>query len=502
MRTKNSIKNIITGISSQVMINFLSFFSRTIFIHTLGANYLGLNGLFTNILSMLSLAELGVGSAIIYNLYKPLADNNTEKIKSLMRLYAKAYKIIGIFIGISGMILLPFIDLFINDTPNVSNIEYIYILFLLNSVISYFYSYKSSLIIADQKNYIIVLKRQKITFIQTIVQIIILLITKNYILYLYTQIIFNFIFNFTVSRHADRLYPYLQDKCYQDIDNKSKKDIYRHVIAMMSHKVGGIIVDGTDNLLISSFVGVFWVGIYSNYTMILGILNSFIGQVFTALTASVGNLNAEDNIEKSYRIYEKIFFINAWIYGFCTICLIILFNPFIQLWLGEEYLLSKNIVYIIAINFYIKGMRQTNIMFNTTLGLFWKDRFKPWIESTVNLSLSIILLKYFGFVGVLLGTLISTVSTSLWIEPWILFRYGFQKDFKIYWKYYTKYTVMIIFILIITLSFNIDISENILINFISKGIVCLVIPNSIFIILNLKNIKATYPKRMLSKNEI
>lgn len=483
MRTSNSIKNIIFGIGGQIFTTLISFISRTIFIYILGADYLGVNGLFSNILSMLSLAELGVGSAIIYNMYKPIADKDTEKIKSLMNLYKKAYMYIGIFIAVVGVIITPFLDVIIKDTPNIPNLTLIYLMFLANSVVSYFYIYKSSMITADQKNYIIVLKQQKFTLIQTILQTIILIISKNYILYLSIQIICTFSLNLSISKKANEIYPFLKEKKIEELSSNDKKTIFKHVTAMMSHKVGGVVVNGTDNILISSFVGVFWVGLYSNYVLIINMVNRFVGQVFTAITASVGNLNAEESKEKSYDVFKKIFFANFWLYGFCSTCLLCLLNPFINIWIGKKFLLSNIVVLIIIINFYLMGMRQTTAIFNSTLGLFWNDRYKPWFEALINIVASIVLLRKFGLVGVFLGTFISTISTSLWVEPYILFKHGFNKKLYKYFYKYLIYTLITIFSCIITNYLCSLVKINYLfINFIIKFFICLIVPNVIFVL--------------------
>lgn len=500
MRTKNSIINISFGIGSQILSMLVNFISRTIFIYFLGVNYLGVNGLFSNILSMLSLAELGVGSAIVYNMYKPLAENDINKLKSLMKLYKRAYNLIGGIIGIVGLAISPFLNIIIKDKPNIPNLTLIYILFLLNSVISYFFVYKSSLIIADQKNYIVTIQTQKFALIQAIIQIIVLFFTKNYILYLSVQIICSFTLNLSLSKKADKLYPFLKDKNVKNLDYKSKKEIFKHVIAMMSHKVGTVVVNGTDNLLISSFIGVFWVGLYSNYVMVIGLINRFASQVFTAITASVGNLNTDRNMEKSYSIYKKILFINFWLYGIFTIILLVLFNPFIEVWVGEDFLLSNKIVFIIILNFHFMGMRESTLLFNNTLGLFWNDRYKPWIEALINLVISIILLRNYGLIGVFLGTLISTVTVPLWVDPYILFKYGFNKKLSLYFKTYLKY----MFITIITGAITYYIVDKIegsgLNILIIKGSVALIIINILFIISSFKTEEFIYFRNLITES--
>ena len=248
-RTSNSIRNIKYAIFGQGIGIIISFFSRMVFVRILSAEYLGLNGLFTNILSILSLAELGVGPAIVYSMYKPLAEKNEYKLKALMSLYRKAYITIGIVIAVIGLTFTPFLDFFIKDIPNIPNIKLIYLMFVANSSISYFFSYKRSLIIAGQKRYIATFYRYSFYFLLNIAQIIALLLTKNYILYLGLQIISTFLENVCVSNKADRLYPFIKTKGDERLDKAEKYTIVRNVKAMIFHKVGGTVINGIDNLL-------------------------------------------------------------------------------------------------------------------------------------------------------------------------------------------------------------------------------------------------------------
>ena len=499
MRIKNSIKNISVAMGGQLIGILLNFINRTIFIKVLGAEYLGVNGLFSNIVSMLCLAELGIGSAIIYNMYKPLSNKDEDKISALMNFYAGAYKIIGCIVAVMGLALVPFLDTIIKDTPSIPKLSLIYIIFVINSVSTYFCAYKRTLLIADQKGYKDTINRYKFLVIQYLIQIAILLMTKNYILYLLIQVVCNIISNIVISRQVDLMYPFLINKKDSRLNNQEKKNIYKHVYAMMSHKVGGVVVSGTDNLLISSFLGVFYVGIYSNYVLVTSVINSILGQIFSSITASVGNLNAVEGQNKQKEVFNIMFFINAWLYGFAAITLMVLLNSFIPLWIGEEYLLELGIVAVIILNFYIMGMRQSTITFNTTLGLFWNDRYKPWVEAAINLTVSIILLDKIGFVGVLLGTFISTATTSLWVEPYILYKYGFNQKLRDYFKRYTLYTIVIGGAGVITYYLCASFPQVTWINLIIKLLICLIVPNIIIGVCLCKTKEIKYIWKLLKK---
>lgn len=501
-RTKSSIKNLLFAGIGQFVGIIINLISRFVFVKILTQEYLGLDGLFSNIISMLSLVELGIGPAMTFSLYKPLAENNIEKIKALMKLYKKAYTIIGIVVLILGISITPFIPYLIDEMPNINeNINYIYILFVINTSISYFYSYKRSLIISDQKRYIATFYRYTFYAILNIIQIIVLVITKNYLLFLTAQIVMTLVENICISKKADKLYPYIKDKNVKKLENNEKEPIKKNVFAMMFHKIGTVVVNSTDNLIISKFVGLIAVGIYSNYFLVIKALNTIIEQVFTSITASLGNLGAIETEEKVYKVYKKVFFMNFWIYSFASITLYILFNDFIEIWLGENYLLEKVTVGIIVINFYITGMRKTCLVFKDALGLFWQDRYKPILESIINIIVSIILVQKMGIVGVFLGTLISTLTTCFWIEPYVVYKYGLKQNLRKYFSKYLKYTSLGIITFLMTIVITKKMFNYISIfTFIGKLVICLIIPNTIFILIFKGTEEFKYFKNLIIDN--
>ena len=469
MRTKRSILNLSTALIGQFFGLIISFISRIIFIKYLNESYLGLNGLFTNILTMLSLVELGVGSAMTFSLYKPLAFDDKEKIKSLMVLYKRAYNIIGIAILLIGICFLPFYHLFLKEDVSIPNLNAIYLLFVLNTGISYFYSYKRSLIICDQKKYITTIYRYVFYFILNVFQIGILVIYKNYILYLICQVIFTWLENIFISMRADKMYPYLKDKNVKNLSKEEIKDIKKNVYAMSIHKIGSVVVNSTDNILISKLVGIVEVGIYSNYFLVTNALETITNQFFNAIVASVGNLGATTSKDKLKDNFNEVFFINYIIFGVCSICFGILINNFIKLWLGEKYIFDINIVLVLTICFYLKGMRRSVLTFRDALGLFWHDRYKALVETLINLVASILLGIKFGVFGIFLGTIVSTLATSMWVEPFILYKYGFTSKVSVYFKKLTMYTMNVIIDFTILYKISNLISYNNMFDFIVKS---------------------------------
>lgn len=441
-RTLNSIKNIKFSIIFYALNVMMALCSRKIFVQILTKEYLGLDGTFGNILSLLSLAELGIGSAITYSLYKPLAEQDREQVAAIMDLFCRVYRTIGIIVAVVGLAVMPFLPVIIRDLPDIPHINLIYALFILNTSLSYFYVYKQTLLIADQQQYIVTTCHYTLNIILHVAQIVFLWLTRNYFVYLGLRIVVTLIENLILSYRANQLYPYINTIRHKGLDAKTKDEIVRNTKALITHKVGGIVVFGTDNLLISFFKGVVEVGLYSNYLMITNNLNTVYKQLFRSLTASVGNLGATEGNERALPVFWRINLAGSWLYGFSAVCLAVLFNPFISLWVGKEYLFSQEIVILIALNFYVSGMRQPVLTFRDAYGLYWYDRYKPIAESIVNLVVSILLAIPFGTAGILAGTFVSTMTTCFWIEPLVLFRYGIHGSVKRYFQEYALNTVV------------------------------------------------------------
>lgn len=446
-RTDSSLKNLVTAWVGQAAAIIVSFIARIIFLRCLNEEYLGLNGLFTNILTIFSLVELGVGPAMNFSLYRPLARNDTEQVKSLMALYRKAYILIGCMIGVIGLLFTPFYTVFMDTVPDIPRLTLIYWLFVANTAISYFFSYKRALIICDEKRYIATVYRYVFYILLNIAQMAALLITRDYILFLLLQVAFTLAENIGISKKADQMYPYLREKDISPVPRETGNEIRKNIGAMLIHKVGGMVVFSSDNLILSKFVGLRAVGLYSNYYLVTDALNKIFSQVFTSLTASIGNLNASDRREDRVKLeatFDKVFFADFWIYGFAACCLWVLFNPFISLWLGDSLLFDKFTVLIIVVNFYLTGMRKAVLTFWEATGTFYYDRYKPLFEITINLVTSVWLAKRIGAAGVFLGTIISTVSTCLWIEPHVLYKHVFHKRAGRYAARWIVYTLTVL----------------------------------------------------------
>lgn len=480
-RTDNSLKNLKTAVLFKLAAIVVNFIARKIFVVVLTKEYLGLDGTFANILTMLSLAELGVGTAITYSMYKPLAEGDRELILSLITLYRKFYTVIGITVGVLGAALTPFLQYIIRDIPDIPHIRLIYLMFVLDSSISYFLVYKQSLISADQKQHIVTSYQYKTSMAVTAAQCAALLLTGDYVLYLTLKLCATFVCNALLARKADRLYPYLKQKTVQPLPAPIRQDISKNIRAMIAHKLGSVVVFGTDNVLIAYFVGAVSVGLYSNYLLITQSLKSAYSMIFRAMTASIGNLCAAEDTAHAQAVFWRVDLLTRWIYGFSAVCLVVLFNPFISLWLGADYLFSMPIVLLIVLSFYVTGMRQSVLTFREAMGLYWYDRHKPLFESAINLAVSILLAKPFGIVGIFIGTVVSTLSTCTWIEPYILFRHGFGAPVGKYFVRYALNTLLTAFAGAATWCICALLPQTGFGSFIIKVLLCCVIPNLFFL---------------------
>lgn len=304
-RTEYSILNITAGVGGYIINTILGFICRMVFVKCLAADYLGVNGLFTNILSMLSLAELGIGGAVVYALYKPLAEKNEKKIASLIKVYGEAYKVIGIVIGITGICLMPFLNIIITEQPNISESIYVlYLLNLFNTVITYFYSYRSSLLIAAQQNYIVVGINYIVTILQSLFQMLMLILTHNYMAYILIQTIGTIVYNVSVSYVAVKIFPCIVEKKIEPLPQNEKKALFKDIKDLSYYKISGLLVNSTDNILITFFQGLAVTGITSNYTLFINTINSLLGQIFNSLTASIGNHNVTESEIKNMRCFS------------------------------------------------------------------------------------------------------------------------------------------------------------------------------------------------------
>lgn len=482
MRVKSSLLNITAGLANQFIITALSFISRTVFITILGIEYLGVNGLFTNILAMLTLAEAGLGVSIMYSLYKPVAENDQHRINVLMNFYRNAYMVIAAVVLLLGLSFMPFLDLIIRDA-HVENIHIIYLIFLLNTVAPYFYVHKNSFLNVAQKGYIVTGIYSISSIISVCIKIGILHYTQDYILYLVIDSVITILNSIILAIIVNRMYPFLKDKVKGKLDSETKDSITKNVKAIVLQNLGNFFIFGTDNIIISSFVSVAAVGLYSNYNMLIEICRTFINQVFNNIYHSVGNLVASESKEKVFFIYKVYRLVNFWLYSFFTIFLAIMLEPFITVWLGSDFLLDNSLILILMFIFYERGMRNSITTVKTTAGIFHEDRFAPIIQAIINLGVSIILVKNIGITGVFIGTLISQISVPFWTTPYLVYKKVFRMNVASYYFQYLLYLLIVITTYFVTNVISSFINIENYISLIAQGIICFIVPNVLFVLI-------------------
>lgn len=445
-RVGNIAKSSLLGIISQVIGLLMNFIFRTLFIYYLSKEYLGLNGLFNNILNFLSLAELGIGGVIVYRMYQPIAQNNVDEVAKLMRFYKIVYRVIALSVTLIGLAVMPALPYLIKDAteiPSDVNLYVIYAIFLSETVSSYFFVYKTSIFSADQKQYFISIMNISANILKFSIRILILVLTKNYTIVMLSGVILNIVNNIIFSLIAQKRYKPVFKKASK-LDKETVQGIKKDVLGMLCHKIGSVVVFSTDNILISAFIGISVGGLYSNYSMVISAAGMLIGQLFIGLTSSVGNYRALESKESYYNAYRNIVFASLAIASCAAIALFTLINPFIEVWIGAEYLLGVPIVIALSISFFINQARVSNSSFISASGLFRYEKWRPLTEIAINLIASIALVHFFGLIGIFLGTIISSVSVVFWREctflhkkefkgknpayffAWVLFFFGFS----------------------------------------------------------------------------
>jgi O-antigen/teichoic acid export membrane protein len=484
---------------SNIVTLILGFISRTVFINTLGATYLGINGLFLNILNVLSFSELGIGASITFALYKPLADKDISKLKSLMYLYKKAYRVIAIIILVVGIGLVPFLHVLVKGGQGVENLSFIYLIFLFNTVSSYFVTHKITLLIADQKKYITTVIDLCGYICTVIIQIILLKVYKNFIIYLIAGAFMQLVLKIFSNLYINREYPFLKDKNVEKLSKEETDKIKVNVKALIMHKLGEISIYQTDNIIISSFVSVKIVGLISNYSLIINSVWIFIGSIFSSATASLGNLIANDSEEKQYLIFKVYRLISFWLIGFSTIAFYILTEPFITLWIGNNNLIDKVSFALIILNYYLAGDRTAAINMKQAAGNYKDDRYVSLFQGITNLIISMVLVSIVGLPGVYIGTILSSLIPNI-VRPYMLYKNTLNKKFSLYIKdsIYYFFSVLVCVVILHFCSAFILTSVNV-VRFILLIIIVTVLPNLIFILFYYKTEEFKYVQNILKK---
>ena len=489
-RAAKSARNFIFAALANVVAIIVGLLAQRLFIHILGLEYAGLNGLFSNVLTMLGIADLGIGEAVIFHLYKPLKCGDRKTIISLMNFYRKAFHVIAGVIAAAGLSLIPVLPYIAHTTQADVNLTAVYIIFLADVVFSYFLSYKRAILYADQKNFVISLIHMVYLISMNTAQLIMLYLTGNYYAYILTKLAFRILENVVISKVADRHYPYLKEKKAVPLDSEIRADIKKKTGALVFHKIGTFVVNGTDNILISVFLGLVTAGLYNNYFLIIDAATKLINPAINALTPSVGNMLISDDVGYRYKRFQRIRFMNFWIATFASATLFIMIQPFVGLWFGEEYLLPAAVVITITFQFFQSIMRLSYSVFQDAAGIFYENRFVPLAESALNLVSSLILMQWLGLAGVFAGTIISSLTLWCFSYPKFVYLKLFKRSLKDYvletLGYFGLFFVVITSSALAVFAINGAAQLGGLPGFFIDAVLCALIPNIIMFIMFFK----------------
>lgn len=498
-RTENTKINIGVNTGIQIMTLIVSFISRTVFIKILGEEYLGISGLFSNILNILSLAELGIGTSVVYALYKPIAENDREKISQLMKFYKTTYRIIALVVLAFGLLFIPFLDFFVKTDEEIPHLTLYYLLYLANSAASYLLIYKSSILNADQRYYVLKINRFVFEMLKHVLQISVMVLTHNFLFYLVVQIICTIGSNLSISRRVDKLYPFLKEHSGK-LPGEEKRAILANVKNIFIYKIGGVILNNTDNILISKILGTVIVGYYSNYLLIVNAVTTFTTLIFSSITGSVGNLNASASPKESLRIYNLLHYISFWIHGFCAVAVMSLISDFVALWVGLEFRVDSFAVFAISVNLFLSGTVSINAVYRNTTGLFKDIKYIFVFTSVLNIVLSIVLGMKIGLGGILIATAISRILTTVWFEPYTILKKYFNTGYLSYFLRQIEYTAITVLAYVPIYFLNKMLPQITMVNFMVKVVFTAVIPNLVFLLCTFKTEEFSLLKHRITES--
>ena len=495
-RTKNSSRNMMMGVINKALTLILPFITRTIIIYLLGADYLGIGTLFTSILSFLSLAELGISSAIVYSMYKPIAENDYNMISTLLAYYKKIYRMIGLAILLIGTIIVPFVPVLTGgDVPGEVNIYFLYYLYLINSVISYFFAgYKQSVFTAYQRQDIITALGTVLTVLLQISQIAVLVLTRNFYVYAFVPILFTLIQNGCCAYLTLKRFPNI--KAEGNLPQKYRNEIKKKLGGLFGTKLNSVVVHSADTIVISAFLGLTSTAKYGNYYTIFNAVHGFIIVIFNAVTASIGNKLVTDTIDENYNFFKKLNFANAWLVCWCVTCFLCLYEPFMKLWMGREYCFGMGFVILLCLYFFIYEIQRTILAFKDAAGIWYADRLRPYVSMIINLVSNLILVQVIGIYGIVLSTILAFLISLPWANG-VLFKHLFKRN-----GLENIFSIIGYLFLTISISGGTYLICNIFgdgfIALICKVGVCMLVPNVIFIFVFRKNTNYLYWKSLIS----
>lgn len=452
-RLRNSILNLSASLGGQLLITIMRFVVRTVFISTLGKEYLGINGYFADVIRMLSLTELGFDTAITFKLYKPLAEKDDQRVRVLLKFYKMAYRAVGCTIMGLGCLLIPLLPYLIKNYDKLAvigiNVPLVFILFLLQTVCSYlFFAYRSTIMKANQKRYILDIADYAITILTNTVQILVLIFLKDFIIYTATVVVFNILKNLLNAYISQRMYPQFFIKEKESLTKEEVIDLFKDCGALFIYKINGVVLKATDNMVLGAFAGMAVVGLYSNYLLFYTTIKQFVRKFYSAVKASTGNLFAVETIETRYRFFQTMNYLTIVIYGTAAVGISVCANELIHVWIGDSYLIAQPFSVLIGMEILFAGLKQNLGQIRTVTGVFRQAWTRPILSIVINITASIILVQFWGVYGVIVGTLLADFCTNLMIDPKVIHKYSFD-NYKPVSEYYKKNAVYVLILFLV-----------------------------------------------------
>lgn len=473
MDKKRSLLNIMVSIVSKMILLIFTIVLRRCLIKYVGNEANGIFSLYTSIIGFLAVAELGVGTAINFSMYKPIVDNDVKKVSALYNLYKKVYLAISLIILAAGLIILPFLPVLAKDYSNNFSLQLTFLIMLIDVVITYFYSCKTSLINAYKNNYITTAINAFTMVIRSIAQIIILVFTRSFVWYLVIRIGSTLLEWLLTNIYVGTQYKTVINT-KEKIDKQTRIEIVKNTKAMFMHKIGGLLVNTVDSIIISSFIGVIVLGLYSNYIAIVTAMYGVLSLLFSSLTSIIGHLCAEKNLDEEKKYFKFLYLLNfatgiIFFLGFYAVI-----DDIIAICFGADLIMDSSVVFIITLNYFIQYLRVTVLVYREATGTFYYDRWKPLIEGIINVVLSILFVLYFSVVGVIVATIITNIFICHIVEPHVLYKYGFKQKATNYYLLnfilITVFTIALTWLYFLKQKFNSVLTDFFVNGFISVGI--------------------------------
>lgn len=494
-RTKNTFLNLMMGLGGQVLSIIINFVCRTVFIKTLGVEYLGLNGLFADILSMLSLAELGFDTAISFRLYKPIANNEINKVQQYLKFFRRIYIIIGFVIFIAGICLIPGLRFLVKDYEHLGelgiNAALIFVLFLFQNVSTYlFFAYRSIILKATQKQYVLDSIAILVSIIAGAGKIIVLLATHDFILYILFVTLTIIIQNLIQARVAEKMFPVYFVRSKEKLTHNEVVDLFKDCGALFVYKINGIVMQATDNIVLSAFIGLVIVGKYSNYLLFVSAIVGVLHAIVNSVKASLGNLFATESVNKKYQFFEIMNYASVVMYGTAAVGMALISNELIIVWLGYDFVIPQPFPILLGVQVLLTGLKDNLAQIRHVSGVFKQMWYRPIIGSSINIVVSIILVNYIGISGVIIGTIAAAIFANLAIDPQLIHKYSFN-NYKPVIFYYKKNILYLILLLIVGfMDFylcKIIIADSLLFTAILHSVICIIsVPFVFFLVYNRK----------------